>query len=163
MNLPEVKTMNNVNTRNSVLRQLNALQKMTIHELKEKWRDIYGFDPPNLGNLFMLKRLAFRIQELYYGGLSKKASDKLQQCMQSVQTAKLGMASEAVSKKLLTGARFIREWHGERYEVVVRDDGFEYNGQIYRSLSAIAQKITGTKWNGLKFFRAPKNLTQKRG
>lgn len=147
--------------RTSVLRQLTALQNMKLPKLQEKWRDLYGTEPPNLSRKFIEKRLAYRIQELFYGGLSENANNKLKKHMLELQSK--NPINENVQQKVLTGARFIREWHGKRHEVIVRDDGFEYNGQMFRSLTAVAKKITGTKWNGLVFFNAPKSLTQKRG
>jgi len=149
--------------RTSVLRQIAALQNMSFPDLQEKWRDLYGSEPPRFNRIFLLKRLAYRIQELFYGGLSKKAHDKLKKHMLTIQSENPGFVSDRASKQILAGARFIREWHGQRHEVIVRDEGFEYNGQIFRSLSAIAKKITGTKWNGMVFFNAPKSLNQKRG
>jgi len=145
-------------THNGVLRQLAALQKMTQTEMLEKWRDIYGAEPPPLSRGFLLKRLAYRIQELYYGGLPQPAKEKLQQHMEDYRENSKCSAGKnsAEVKRILPGARFLREWHGQRHEVIIRENGFEYNGQIYRSLSAIAQKITGTKWNGPAFFGVSK-------
>ncbi len=132
-------------SRNSVLRQLAALQKMSTDELKDKWRDLYSTEPPGCKKAFIQKRLAFRIQELFYGGLPEDAQKEL-----------LGMTNGRKNKNksglVLPGTRFIREWGGNRHEVIAREKGFEYEGRGFRSLSAIATEITGTKWNGRKFF-----------
>jgi hypothetical protein len=138
--------------RTSVLRQLAALQKMKLPELQDKWRDLYGSEPPSLSKLFIQKRLAYRIQELFYGGLSQDTKNMLKRYAAADVKSPLP-AAQKNNGRILPGTRFIREWHGETHEVIARDKGFEYAGQMYRSLSAIATKITGTKWNGVVFFR----------
>jgi hypothetical protein len=144
--------------RNSVLRQLAALQEMSTEELKEKWRDLYGSDPPRFKKSFIQKRLAYRIQELFYGGISSQAEKKLSEAARSDPLCTLGKKSSVVMStfrrtgRIAPGTRFVREWNDNRYEVIVRAEGFEYNGKIYRSLSAIASEITGTRWNGRVFF-----------
>ena len=157
--------------KNSVLRQLAALQKMSEKELQEKWRDLYGSEPPHFKKTFLEKRLAYRIQELFYGGISTMAKNKLAQAAIGDSLCNLGKKNIAVRKTfkktgfLFPGTRFVREWNGKQYQVTARDKGFEYEGKIYRSLSAVATEITGTKWNGLLFFglrgtgRQEKNLT----
>ncbi len=140
--------MANDKNRNSVLRQLAALQKMSLRDLQEKWKDLYGTEPPNYGSKFLTKRLSHRIQELFYGGLSEKIKEKI----------KLAGKAEEQKKKsnkrgfVLPGTRFVRDWNDKRYEVVAHEDGFELDGRKFRSLSAVATEITGTRWNGRKFF-----------
>ena len=140
--------------RTSVLRQLAALQKMPLTELQEKWRDLYGSEPPNFSKMFIQKRLAYRIQELFYGGLPQETKDMLKRYAVADANQQSPLPPTPKNNcRILPGTRFIREWHGETHEVIARDKGFEYAGQMYRSLSAIATKITGTKWNGVVFFR----------
>ncbi len=147
--------------RTSVLRQLQAIQRMPIEELHEKWLDLYGTEPPGYGPVFMKKRLAFRVQELFYGGMPEDAQRKLKYYM-DIEAGKLsakekaGLPNKTHTGNVLPGTRLIRHWHGNKYEVIVREQGYEYEGQIYRSLSAIATKITGTKWNGITFFKCGK-------
>ena len=131
--------------RTSVLRQLAVLQKMSKNKLREKWRDLYGTEPPGYSSAFMRKRLIYRIQELFYGGLPEHAA-------QVVRDAKKGGKKDKESNRILPGTRFVRVWNGVRYEVITRQKGFEYNGCLYRSLSAVATKITGVRWNGPLFF-----------
>ena len=147
--------------RTSVLRQLSALQNMKLPELKEKWRDLYGTETPNFKSSFLKKRLAYRIQELFYGGISMKtqkqiaetaASDPLLGACEKNEQVK----QKANSGKTLLGTRFIRYWNGENYEVTARENGFEFKGKMYRSLTAVAIEITGTKWNGKLFFGVTK-------
>ena len=149
--------MQNDRNRISVLRQLAALQDMPLTELQEKWRDLYGTEPPNFQPQFMKKRLAYRIQELFYGGLSQEAQDKLAEAAENDSMANLVRRENKVkdayrSGKILPGTRLLREWNGNKYEVVAKEKGFEYDGRDFRSLSAVAFEITGTKWNGPVFF-----------
>jgi hypothetical protein len=145
--------LNNRN-RNSVLRQLAALQKMSLKGLQEKWRDLYGSEPPQLKSTFLKKRLAYRIQELFYGGISRTSMNTIAEVILDDPRANLKRTKHKVEKngKILSGTRFIREWGGERHEVIAREKGFEYKGKMFRSLSAIATEITGTHWNGKLFF-----------
>lgn len=150
--------MANDKNRNSVLRQLAALEKMTAEELKEKWRDLYGGEPPRFKKSFIQKRLAYRIQELFYGGISTQAQQKLTEAAGNDPLCTFGKKNAAMMNtfrktgRIAPGTRFVREWNDKRYEVIAREKGFEYKGKIYRSLSAIATEITGTRWNGRMFF-----------
>jgi len=142
-------------TRTTVLKQLSTLKTMSLEELKNKWLELYGDEAPQYKSQFLIKKLAYRIQELYYGGLSKESKNHLSlramsDPLATIQT-KVPQARK-VTEDLLPGTRFVRIWNDKRYEVIVREDGFEFAGKIYRSLSAIARDITGTRWNGKVFF-----------
>jgi len=143
--------MSNDKNRNGVLRQLLALQEMDRPALEEKWRDLYGAEPPKFKKAFLQRRMAFRIQELFYGGLDDSTKQKLTEITDKLEDKK-PKARVEIDGRILPGTRFVREWQGKLYETTVRDDGFEYNGQMYRSLSAIATTITGTQWNGRKWW-----------
>ena len=143
--------------RTSVLRQLTALKKMTRGELDDKWRDLYGTEPPDFSRKFIQKRLAYRIQELFYGGLSQGAKNKLARLAKNDPVAMLQEKNTTVKApnetgKICAGTRFVREWNDKKYEVTAKEKGFEYNGKLYRSLSAIATEITGARWSGNLFF-----------
>ena len=127
----------------SVRRQLLAIANMSRPELCEKWRDLYGNEPPNSSKEVLRRRLSYRVQELFYGGLDAD--------LQAVLTSD---APKARPKKsvLRDGAKIFRDWHGTRYEVTVRGNKYEYNGTLYRSLSGVAKAITGVLWNGKTFF-----------
>ena len=142
-------------SRHSVLRQLATLETLTMEQLREKWRDLYGSDPPHYKRQFLIKRLAYRIQELFYGGLSEGAKTGLEQVARGDPVARVdGRASDSAQGKsdILPGTRFVRIWKDRRYEVLAQEKGFEYDGRIFRSLSAVAREITGTRWNGRLFF-----------
>lgn len=127
----------------SVRRQLLALANMSRPELCEKWRDLYGNEPPNSSKEFLCRRLSYRVQELFYGGLDAD--------LQVVLTSDAPKARPTKSV-LRDGAKIFRDWHGTRYEVTVRGNKYEYNGTLYRSLSGVAKAITGVLWNGKTFF-----------
>jgi hypothetical protein len=136
----------------SVLAELAALSEKTPAELKQLWRDLYDREPPSGNKPFLIKRLAYRIQELAYGGLSARAEAKLNVLIEEEDRRVKGLPSLRKGDRPIAGTRLIREWQGVEHCVTVLDDGFEYEGARYRSLSAIARAITGTRWNGPAFF-----------
>ena len=135
--------MENQTTETSVRRQLLALTQMDKEELVAKWQDLFGTTPPEYGTLFMRKRLAHRIQELFYSGLPEMLKNQI------LSQKKLQKRNAGILKP---GNRIVREWHGVKHEVIIRNNGVEYQGVIYRSLTAVAKKITGGHWNGRHFF-----------
>ena len=134
----------------SVLRQINELQRMSLNELRRKWLDLFGTDPAKLSKQYLTRRLAYRIQELTYGGLSKSTREKLSNWAKDPKHAEKKSVREKTTLQL--GTRLLRDWHGERYEVIVQEDGFVFQGKKYRSLSAISRSITGRHINGRRFF-----------
>lgn len=140
--------------RQSVLRQLAALQNLTVDQLKARWRDLCGGEPPAYNRQFLIRRLAYRIQELHYGGISQAARETLRRTAQNDPIARLAKPDAKCGKEggIADGMRFVRLWQGRRYEVVAAQGGFDFEGQRYRSLSAVAKKITGAHWNGRVFF-----------
>lgn len=98
------------------------------------------------------RRLAYRIQELHFGGLSDNDKEILIRIADGDPMANLQNKAKGMISKL-RGTRYQRVWKGKKYEVIVLGDGtFEYDGTVYQSLSAIAREITGTRWNGKLFF-----------
>ncbi len=159
--------MNNDRNRNSVLRQLGALQKMPLTDLREKWKDLYGTKPPKFSRAFIQKRLAYRIQELFYGGLSEGTEEKLAEMVASNSKGFPGRKNiepenePKGKKKILPGTRFVRIYNGVRHTVTAKESGFLYDGRVYRSLTAIAREITGTPWSGRLFFGLTKRKRKK--
>ena len=99
-------------------------------------------------------RLAYRIQELAYGGLAGEAKAELERIAEEDDRQRRGgpVQRKKAAPLLRTGTRLIREWDGQRHEVTAVEGGFEYKGRRYRSLSAIAKSITGAHWSGPHFF-----------
>ncbi len=142
----------------SVLAQLTELDQLSRAVLKRRWRELFGTDPPTYGRALLIRRLAYRIQELAYGGLSEQSQARLKELGQRAVSPK-NPAGSGTQKSGETnhaspppGTRLIREFRGVRYEIVVAERGFEFEGRKYRSLSAIARELTGTQWNGPAFF-----------
>ncbi|NLH51014.1 MAG: DUF2924 domain-containing protein [Myxococcales bacterium] len=137
----------------TVLRRIAALQSMDLDQLRDKWRELCGTEPPGYGKVMMRKRLAFRIQELTWGGISEETKVRMKQVLKDAGYDELGRKVRTANPdQLLPGTMLIREWNNERHEVMVLDGGFDYRGRRFKSLSAVARHITGTKWNGPLFF-----------
>src|SRR5689334_23011986 len=135
-----------------VLAQLAALKDAPAPALKGRWRELFDSEPPPYNRRFLESRLAYRIQELSYGGLSKETIERLNALAEQVGGSKGRVNKTAFRSRPVAGTRLIREWHGIEHCVTVRDDDFEYLGRPYKTLSVIARQITGTRWNGWVFF-----------
>jgi len=137
----------------TVLKQLTELPSLPFPALKARWRSLYGTEPPAYKREHMVRRLAYRIQELAYGGLADETKAALEQIAEDDERQRqAGPAKKKATTSLVRGTRLIREWDGRRHEVTVADGGFDYNGRRYKSLSAVAKAITGTHWSGPLFF-----------
>jgi len=137
---------------NNVLAQVAALPNMKTTELKKLWKDVFRADPPSFNKQYYVKRLAYRIQEVAYGVDSSRVDKRLSAlCERDLDKPDKARKWLEVHRPA-TGTRLMREWQGHEHHVTVLEDGFEYRGQRYTSLSAIARKITGVRWNGLVFF-----------
>jgi hypothetical protein len=135
----------------TVLAQLAALKTAPVADLKQKWRDLFDNEPPPYNRRFLEHRLAYRIQELAYGGLSEATLERLDALADELEGKAPGRRS-ALETRPIAGTCLIRDWKGVEHCVTVRREDFEYQGRPYKSLSAIARHITGTRWNGLVFF-----------
>src|SRR6185369_14178578 len=136
----------------TVLARIAALKDMPIVQLKQKWRDLFDTEPPPYNRRFMEHRLPYRIQELVYGGLKPETLKRLKELGEQLDGGNPANRRRHHHDRPLAGTRLIREWQGVEHCVTVRDDGYEYQGRPFKSLSAIARAITGTQWNGWLFF-----------
>ncbi len=126
----------------TLTQEVQALDRLDLEGLREVWRGRYGEAPP-LRSVDLLRLiLAWRIQAQALGGLDPKVRRQL----------KRRGALEAEGLSLGVGALLKREWQGGVVEVEVAQDGFRWEGRVYRSLSAVATAIAGVKWNGPRFF-----------
>ncbi|SIT73806.1 DUF2924 domain-containing protein [Pontibaca methylaminivorans] len=133
--------------------RLAALKTISIADLKQQWRDLFDSEPPPFNRRYLENRLAYRIQELTYGGLKPETIRRLERLGEELDGGdkkKRGMRLDR--DRPITGTRLLREWQGVEQIVTVTADGFEWQGRPYKSLSAIARAITGTRWNGWVFF-----------
>jgi hypothetical protein len=135
-----------------VLSQIAALKSAPAGALKARWRELFGAEPPPYNRRFLESRLAYRLQELANGGLSADTTRRLEAIAAELPANSGKAARRATGDRPITGTRFIREWKGVEHQVTVQDSDFEYQGRPYKSLSAVARAITGTRWNGLVFF-----------
>jgi hypothetical protein len=130
--------------------KIATLADLTTQQLRNEWRRLYRNHPPRLSRDLLVRTIAYRLQELAYGGLSKATQRKLIALTNELQTN--GGIAPDPGPRVRPGARFVREWRGRTHTVVVTEDGFEYVGKTYSSLSKIAQAITGAHWSGPRFF-----------
>ncbi len=140
----------------SMQAEIEELESLSVPELVERYTELWGQPPRTKNRRHLWKRCAWKLQENRFGGLSKKAKERLE-----VLIAELDLPLELkgrvrlnrVNRNGLTpGTTLIRSWHGTEIRVEVQDNGFEWTGELYRSLSAVARAITGTRWNGPLFF-----------
>jgi hypothetical protein len=153
--------------------ELAALHRMTVGELREKYLAAFGEETRSWNKDFLRKRIAWRIQELAEGGLSERARRRAEEIARDadlrLRAPKGGSAAvsdarpgrtvtrrlpESADRRLpMPGAVLTREYRGDTVTVTVLEDGFVYQGQVFRSLTAVAKAVTGTHWNGYHFFR----------
>jgi hypothetical protein len=137
----------------SVIARVAALKTTPTPELKELWKQLFDAKPPPYNRRFLESRLAYRIQELAYGGLKRETVARLEAIARAVEADEPEkIKGRRVMDRPIAGTRLIRQWRGVEYVVTVRDDGYEYQGRMYKGLSPIANAITGSRWNGLIFF-----------
>ena len=126
------------------------LNSLTIFELRHEWRRLHQTPPPaRLSRDILLRGISYKIQERVCGGLSKSVLRKLQGSSDNGPSP-IEKRRPRVSFK--PGTRLVREWHGVTHTVVILTDGVEWRGQRFRSLSVVAQEITGAHWSGPRFF-----------
>ena len=142
----------NTATDEGVLAQLAALQHMSVNELKIKWEALLGTTAPNNARAFLELRISHRIQELTYGGPDKQTRRLLDLLANEVEGTLTRKAQIADPRNPVVGTKLIREWDGIAHTVTVLKEGFDWGGKRYKSLSAVARAITGTRWNGYRFF-----------
>ena len=140
-------------SKNTIMqKEIAALENASVAELKEKFAELFGFECGATNARNLRARLTCKLQEIFLGGLSDEDKAMLEVIADKDPAANLKSVT-AAPKPLSKGTRLRRDWKGKTYEVFVREDGkFEYDGAIFRSLSAVAGEITGTHWNGKKFF-----------
>lgn len=134
-------------TNESVINQLAALPDMSIPDLKAMWGNLFEAPPQSSNKDFLIRKIAWRIQELAYGGLPDETRQRLRELRKKAEIYNSKRRNLPPEGTILT-----REHDGEEHRVLVLFDGFEYRGCKYRSLTEVAKKITGTKWSGPRFF-----------
>jgi hypothetical protein len=134
--------------KSSVAARVAALPGMSSAELKALWRDLFDAEPRQSNRQFLVNRLAFRIQELAYGGIKPAIRAKLDAMAEALDPK----APKQRVDRPVVGTQLIREWKGVEQQVTVVANGFEWQGRRYKSLSAVARAIAGSPWSGPVFF-----------
>jgi hypothetical protein len=153
-------------------KQIEELSRMTVSQLRQKHLEVFGEESRSSHRQFLFRRIAWRIQALAEGGLSERARRRALEIANDadlrIRAPRTRFGQDAtldpklsVSRKVASdldsrlpphGSYLEREYKGRRVIVKILVGGFEFEGQVYRSLSAIAREVTGTKWNGFLFF-----------
>ena len=134
--------------------EIARLVDRSTQELRHAWRSLHHTGPPlGLSRDLIIRGLADQLQQRTHGGPSRALQRRLQMLATDFER---GARSFDPSIVLKTGATLVRQWRGHTHTVLVREDGFEYDGQHYRSLTVIAEQITGAHWSGPRFFGVSK-------
>ena len=144
----------------AVAARLRALEGMTYGGLRVEWRRLYRAHPPQrvardllaqrVARDLLVLGVAWKVQEQAYGGLGAATKRRLADLAKTMEQD--GDLARRRVARLKPGARLVREWRGQTHTVIVLEDGFEWQGKRWRSLSAIAREITGAHWSGPRFF-----------
>jgi len=148
---------------NTILAKILALKEASVSELQKNYSELFDGKKPSSNNkTYLWQRIAYRIQELEYGGLSEEVQNKAKELAQEYDPinnealrpdngAKMSCISR--DRRLpIPGTVIIKNYKGTDIRVKILDKGFEYNSKIYKTLTAIAKEITGSHWNGFLFF-----------
>jgi hypothetical protein len=153
----EIKVMNE-----AISAQIGKLRHAPFKELNKRYKKMFGKAETASHKTYLLRRIAYRLQELEHGGLSLKAKDSLKTLVTKYDPinnaafrpapSRLNASNSKDRRLPIPGTVINKEYKGSRYQVKVLENGFEYSSKIYTSLSAIAKEITGAHWNGYLFF-----------
>ena len=152
--------------------QIETLKHMTVRQLRERYQEVFGQESRSNHKQFLFRRIAWRLQAQAEGGLSERARRRALEIADddelrirppkgfdfdgaAARCAYQTVAADPDPRRPLPGAVLEREYKGRSITVRVYPNDFEFNGKRYRSLSAIAKEVTGTKWNGYLFFHLP--------
>ena len=154
----------------SIVAEITRFRKMSVGELREKWIELYGEPSRSRNREYLFKRCCWRLQEIRLGGLEPETKARLDQLADEhptftrarrpngfdpdrlVNTTSPPVTTKRDPRLPTPGTVLTRQWHGSEIRVLVRDDGFEHDGAIHGSLSALARAVTGQRWNGKLFF-----------
>jgi hypothetical protein len=149
----------------SIPQQIARLQTMSVGELRVEWQRLYNEPTRSRNRVYLWRRLAWRVQEIAYGGLSDAAKTRLRELTPSSLAYVRGQVPKGFNPTAATpsaprrdprlpspGSTLWRRYKGQDVRVTVLDDGFEWDGRRFDSLSEVAHAVTGSKWNGWLFF-----------
>jgi len=158
----------------NVRREIESLRKLKTKDLKLRYRELFQEDSPSSNQQYLFRRIAWRLQALAEGDLSERAQQRANELAQDVEVRlrapggfwkalqQVEPANQRDLRLPVAGTVLQRDYHGATLSVTIAEDGFLYNGRSYRSLSAVAQHVTGTRWNGFAFFGLNRQSEQTR-
>ena len=135
----------------SIEAEISQLQNLDLEGLQLRWRATFGRTAPDIPKSILLRLLAYRVQVQAFGDLSPATRRLLDDLARQPQSPGSAVPVPGQSQ-LMAGTVLVREHEGRQHHVMVADGGFVWNGSTYPSLSKVAHAITGTKWNGPRFF-----------
>jgi plastocyanin len=137
--------------------EIGRLPNLSLFELRNRWKGLFGHPAPkSLRRNFLARAVAYQMQVEAYGGLSTGTKRRLREIATAVRNGDANAVPGSV--RIKPGTQMIRQWQNTTHTVTALTEGFEWNGSTYKSLSAVANAITGANWNGFTFFgirRAP--------
>jgi hypothetical protein len=128
---------------------LDRLLKMKPTELRARWREVYRSVAPDIGPDLLRRGIAYRLQERGQGSLTSSTRREIER---QIKRLRRGDEASVRAPSLKPGTRLVRSWRGRMHQVLVWEDGFEFDGRRYGSLTQIASDITGAHWSGPRFF-----------
>ena len=150
---------------NTITQQIRELQHLPTARLVERYQSLFGAAARVRNAAWLRRQIAWKLQEREFGGLSDRAKDRLDELVARIDLplhdatrsrprpwAQRLPVPRTDANTPIVGTVLSRAWRGQELRVQVRENGFEWNGVVYRSLSAVAKAITGTTWNGRLFF-----------
>ena len=150
---------------NSLITEIMALKNAALEDIKDKYAELFGQETPCSSNkIFLWRKIAYRLQELEYGGLPDDTKNRINELIERYDPVnnKMLRPQNAPGKNKINdrdtrlpipGAIIRKDYKGQVLEVKVLEKGFEFEGQAYKTLSAVAKKVTGDHWNGYLFFK----------
>jgi hypothetical protein len=163
----------------NIEKEVALMQRMTVGDLQEKFSEICGEQPLSRNKQWLIKRLAWKLQAREFGGLSERALRRAAEIADSCDLSDLRLTAPKKSPLIdlgdsadipstpldprlpMPGTLLTRKYKGQMIQVEVLTDGFRFEGEKFKSLSAVAQAVTGSKWNGFLFFRLTSKVATK--
>ena len=144
-----------------VARQIAGLANRSTQDLRVAWRQLHRTGPPlGLSRDLLIRALSNQLQEQSYGGVSRVLRRRLQSLAGAAENGTMAVDPGLVLK---TGTILVRQWRGHTHTVLVHNNGFEHEGERYRSLTAIAERITEAHWSGPRFFGLTRRVSALAG
>ncbi len=147
------------------LSEIVELKQKSLGELRRRYSELFGQESPSTNKIFLWRKIAYRLQELAYGGLSETAENKIQEMIRKLDPVNnkslrpdtppdpnINKRPTRDRRLPIPGTIITKEYKGVTVQVKILETGFEFNNRIYKSLSSIAKEVTGAHWNGYLFF-----------